>query len=148
MGLWPLGKTMTASQQTAASLCSFCSRPQSVVGSMVEGPNAAFICADCVRLAARVADANAGKLLPVDLDPIDWRSAHMNLVCYVRVHRGEDGAWTAEASSPTAFTAQGSTAKEAVRRLQTEVLQRAAKALSDGKDVGSHFSNHADASFR
>jgi hypothetical protein len=118
------------------------------VGPMVEGPNAAFICADCVRIAAGVADANAGKSLPTDLDPNEWHSAHMNVVCYARVHRGDDGSWRAEASSPTGMTAKGATAKEAVRRLQAKILQSAAEALSDGKEVGPHFTNHADAAFR
>lgn len=148
MGLWPFGKTMTAPQQNSDSRCSFCGRPQSIVGPMVEGPNAAFICVDCVRIAAGVADANAGKSLPADLDPNEWRSAHMNVVCYTRVRKGDDGTWTAEASSPTEMSAQGATAKEAVRRLQAKILQSTADALSDGKEVGPHFTNHADASFR
>lgn len=123
--------------------CSFCGRPQSTVGPMVEGPHA-FICVDCVRLAVSVADANAGKSRPTDLDPNEWHSAHMHLVCYARVQRNGD-TWTAESSPPPGLTAQGATAAEAIRRLQAKLLHSTAEAVSEGKDVGRHFTNHADA---
>ena len=142
MRLWPLNKTMKLSEQRAQTCCSFCGRAKSVVGPMVEGPNSAFICADCVRLAARVADANAGKSLPAGLELNSWLSAHMNFVCYVRVDQDVDGGWTATLSTGGNTSAQGSTAKDAVRHLQAKLLTAAAEALSRGDEVGPGFSNH------
>ena len=108
---------------------------------MVEGPDRVFICVECVRLCADVADANAATSLPSNLDPSKWHDAHMILVCYVRTHQGEDGVWMATALPPLQISARGDTAKDAVHRVQAELLGSAAKALAEGKQVGPHFTN-------
>jgi hypothetical protein len=115
---------------------------------MVEGPNRVFICADCVRAASSVAEANRGVDRPAALDPADWGSAHMMFVVFARAEQAADGTWKATASIHDAVTAEGATAGEAVRRLQAKVLASAAERLSEGADVGAHFSNQTDEAFR
>lgn len=144
MGLFNKTRPVT----TTEPHCSFCSRTESVVGPMVEGPNAAFICADCVSIAAGVVDANRGRSAPPNLDANQWRAAHMNFVCYVHVWQDTGGTWKATASTAPGVEADGATPEEAVRLIQSKVLALASKALEDGKEVVAHFTNHLDAALR
>ena len=153
MPIWPLRGTGAAGGSRGAdhppdARCSFCGRPRATVGPMVEGPNAAFICVDCVRLAHQVAEGNRTQPAAADLDDpaVRW-AGHMHVRCYFALRR--DGErWQAVAEHPAGFVGVGRSAREAVRDLQARVLSASAEAIAAGHEVGDHYTNHADERLR
>ena len=153
MPVWPFGKAAPAPRSTASdnppdAQCSFSGRPRAVVGPMVEGPNAAFICVDCVRLAHQIAEGNRLQPVAADVqDPTVRWAGHMHVRCYFTLRR-EGERWEAAADHPSGVVGVGRSAREAAHDLQAKVLSLSAEAVAADRNVGDHFTNHADERLR
>jgi hypothetical protein len=111
---------------------------------MVEGPNEAFICADCVSLANKIVEASRAQSPAVDLtDETARRGAHMLIVCFFRLKTLSDTQWTATAELTNEFVGQGINPSNAVRDLQAKLLSSTAESLAKSETIGAYFSNHA-----
>ncbi|MHB1296752.1 MAG: ATP-dependent Clp protease ATP-binding subunit ClpX [Anaerolineae bacterium] len=54
----------------AEPLCSFCGRPERMVGRLIAGPDAVYICDSCVVLCKQILDAGDGSQATEDLGPL------------------------------------------------------------------------------
>jgi len=155
MMIWPFCKSRGISRLKPTSnnppnaRCSFCGRPHAVVGPMVEGPNDVFICVECVRLANEIAEGNRMQPVTTELSDAGVRRAgHMHIRCYFRLVQAADGSWSAVSESPAGLSTQGASARDAVRALQAQVLGTVAESFGAGREVGDHFTNHAEERLR
>ena len=129
--------------------CSFCGRPRAHAGPMAEGPDDVYICAECIRLAAQIAEADPTQPTAPDLnDPTICHDGHMHIRCYFYLRKNEHGKWTATARSPAGAFGEGNTPREAVRNLQTNLLAATLELLRRDQPPGDHFTNHAAPAFR
>jgi hypothetical protein len=156
MAIWPFdksrGKKITGPipDNPPDSHCSFCGRPHSTVGPMVEGPNNIFICVECVRLAYEIAEGNRmGSPAVSDLsDPTIQRSAHMHIRCYFLLERISSELWRAVSSIPKGFSGEGHSPREAVKAMQKALLSAATPALDTETGPAHWFTNHAEQRLR
>ena len=155
MSIWPFKKSRSSNAARVTpdnppnSRCSFCGRPRAVVGPMVEGPNDVYICVECVRLAHEIAEGNRMQPANTDLNDAQvCRAGHMHIRCYFSIEHASDGTWRAVSRIPAGYSAQGSSPREAVRAMQSQMLEFVAKSFVAGGDVGDYFTNHADERLR